>query len=140
MSDERAERLSDVLADDKVGDFIEIGRLTVDDNETCAISSRVKRKSRGRPDHKRRADGNKEIARGTQLLRTSHLVLRHGLTERHSGSFDVAAAIAIGCAAVQGVEFLLHPREFVALLACQTGCVSGIAVQFDDIVGRIPDS
>ena len=101
MSDERPERLSDVLTDDKVGDFIEIGRLTVDDDESRAVSFRVKRKSRGRPHHKRRTDRDKEIARGTQLLCTSHFMLRHGLTERYGGSFDVAAAIAIGRATVQ---------------------------------------
>src|SRR3954454_2853577 len=101
MHDERSERLADVLPDDKVGDFIEIGRLTVDDDKARAISFRVKRKSGGRPDHKRRTDRDKEIAGGTQLLRASHFVLRHRLSERYGGGFDVATAIAIGRAAAQ---------------------------------------
>ena len=79
MGDEGSERLSDVLTDNKIGDVVEIGRLAVDNHESCAVSLRMQWKPGGRPHHQRGSDRDEEVASGTQLLRSLHFALRHRL-------------------------------------------------------------
>src|SRR5690242_13783969 len=133
MRDERPERVADVLADDKIGNFIEFSRLAVDDDKSRTTSFCVQRKSRRGPDDKRGADRNEKITTGAQRLGTAHLLLRHRLAEGYSRCLDIAAAVAIGRVSLRRIEFLFHPKEFVALLAIEAGRISGIAVQFDDV-------
>ena len=78
---------------------------------------------------------NRSQLRG-QLLGALHRIGRHRLPERHGRGLDVAAAGAIRRALAVGLEFFAHPGQFVALGAVEADGVGGIAVQFDDILGR----
>ena len=90
MSDEGGERVADVETDDEIGEFVELGRLAVDDDEGRAIALGHRRKTGRRPHDKRRADHEKQIAVARQSLGASHRRFRHGLTERHRRRLDEA--------------------------------------------------
>ena len=51
IADKRAERLSDIMADHKIGDLILIGWLAVDDDKLCAAFFCHQRKAGGRPNN-----------------------------------------------------------------------------------------
>ena len=74
-----------------------------------AVALGHQRKSRRRPHHQRRADGEKQIAIAGQLLGPLHRRGRHRLPERHGGGLDVAAAGAIGRVLAGGLEFFAEP-------------------------------
>ena len=46
----------------QIRDFVEFGRLAIDDDESRAIALGHQRKSRRRPYHQRRADDEKQVA------------------------------------------------------------------------------
>ena len=82
------------LADDEIGDVVELGRLAVEDDEPRAVASwPCSGKSGRRPDHERRADREKQIAGQRQRFGAPHRRLRHRLAEGDRRRLDVAAAV-----------------------------------------------
>src|SRR5947208_4298637 len=65
----------------------------------------------------------------------AHRLFRHRLSERDGGGLDrLVADGAVGRAA-DFVEALLDPGKIVGLSAADAAGVSGIAVEFDDVLG-----
>src|SRR6202035_2159202 len=120
MHDEGLQHRADVLTHHKVGNFVELGRLTIDDRKLCAVALRNQRESGRRPDQERRADRQKQIAMKRKVLGALHCGIGHGLTERYGGGLDEAAAAAVGRTAVRCVHPLPHPGEIVARVAVET--------------------
>ena len=118
-------------ANDEIGEIVEFGRLAIDDDELRAVALRHQRKSRRRPHHQRRADREIEIGRHRQRFGVTHRRFRHRLAERDRRGLDIAVAFDAFGRAAGLIEALLHPFEFVALAAIETGGVARVAVQFD---------
>src|SRR5262249_47316804 len=126
---ERLQDRSDVIANHKIGDFVEIGCFPVYDHELGTAALRQKREPGGRPNHQRRADGDERVAGLRQVLRWAPLRLGHRLPERDRGRLYIAAASGtVGRAAVSRLHALSHPRELVALGAIETMREGRIAV------------
>ena len=137
MDDERLEHGPDVLAHDKIGDIIELGRLTIDDGEPRAIAFRHQGKTCRRPDHERRADGQEQIATQRQFLGAPHGAIGHCLAKGYGRGFDVAAAgWTIWRTAIRRFHPLAHPGQFVAIAAVEAETVGRIAVQLDHMFRR----
>src|ERR1700691_1262745 len=79
---ERPERLSDVVADDQIGNLILFGRLVVDTHPPRAPVFPHHRNPCRRPDHQRRADRKEQVANLGKFGGATHGVLRHRLPER----------------------------------------------------------
>ena len=56
------EHVADVVIYYQIRNLIELGRFAIDDDECRAIAFGHERKTRRRPHHQRRADGEKQIA------------------------------------------------------------------------------
>jgi hypothetical protein len=62
VGDEGSERIADVVTYHQIGEIVEIGRLTIDDDERRAGALRRQRKPRRRPHDQLRADSEKKAA------------------------------------------------------------------------------
>jgi len=62
VSDEGSERVADVIAYHQIGEIIEVGRLTIDDDKSRAGSLRRQRKSCRWPHNQRRPDSDEKAA------------------------------------------------------------------------------
>src|SRR5271156_4415941 len=56
MNDQRCEHRANVLTHNEIGNGVKLGRFAIDDDETRAMTFGQQRKSRGRPNNKRRTD------------------------------------------------------------------------------------
>src|SRR5580704_18073401 len=119
MHDEGLQHRADVLAHDKVGNIVELGRLAIDDRKLRAVALRHQRKAGRRPDQERRTDRQKQIAMKRKVLGALHCGIGHGLTERNGGGLDEAAAAAVGRTAIRCIHPLPHPGELVARVAVE---------------------
>src|ERR1700719_2611486 len=131
MHDEGLQHRADVLTHHEVGNFVELGRLTIDDRKLGAVALRHQREYGRRPDQERRPDRQKQIAMKRKVLGALHCGIGHGLTERYGGGLDVAATAAVRRAAVRRIHPLPHPGKLVARVAVEAGGKSRIAVQLD---------
>src|SRR5580692_18303 len=138
MHDEGLQQRADVLTHHKIGNFVELGRLTIDDCKLCAVALRHQRKAGRRPDQERRSDRQKQIAMKRKVLGALHCGIGHGLAERNGRGLDVAAAAAVRRTAVRRVHPLPHPGELVARIAVEAQSVSRIAVQLDHVLRGKP--
>src|SRR5215469_15082162 len=62
------ERVTDVVADDEVGDVVELGRFAIENDQSCAIALGHQGESRRRPYHQRGTDREKQIALQRKFL------------------------------------------------------------------------
>src|SRR6202023_3364626 len=111
MHDEGLQHRADVLTHHEVGNFVELGRLTIDDRELGAVALRHQREYGRRPDQERRPDRQKQIAMKRKVLGALHCGIGHGLTERYGGGLDVAATAAVRRAAVRRIHPLPYPGK-----------------------------
>ena len=120
VDDEGGQHRSNVIADDKVGNFVEFGRFAIDNHQTSAVSFGQQGKSGGRPDHQGRTDCEKKITVKRELLGAAHFPFRHCLPEGDCRCLDVSTAIrAIGRTLICICELLSHPRQFEPLGAIE---------------------
>src|ERR1700738_3614581 len=135
MRDKRRQHGTDVIAHHEIGQFIELGSLTIDNHEPGVVSFCHQRKSGGRPYDQGRANCEKKITVKRDLLSAAHLPLRHCLPERYRCGLDVSTTVrtirrAFACPA----EPLAHPIELVTLPTVEAEGITVVAMQLDDVL------
>src|SRR6266700_806908 len=136
--DRGAEGIANPLVDHQIGEFVEPGRLAVDDRQHGAAALGELGERGGRIDHQRRAEHDEEIGGQRGDFSAAHFGLRHRLTERDRRGLDepvTAVAARRLAVTLKGDPNIgeLKPRR-----AIEAGGVGGIAVQFDDLLRGDP--
>ena len=122
----------------QVGDVVEIGRVSVQNDEACAALLGEDGKTRSRVDDEGRPDGDEEVGRDGRLFRGAHRRFGHRLPERNGGGFDEPAALGASGRFFRSLEFDANLGELVAAPAVEAGRVHRASMELDDALRGHP--